>query len=241
MPYKKGMHMQATSLYLLLPERSPRSRLYHMHTMNDLYRPHANNDPWGPIISPNFIDPPTTNSDVIISTIPWALTLVNLIIAVWQGYNQTKAARNPSRSTYVWMIWTTMIVCFTHGLLAYLHVLRYVPPSVFPRCLQQCCVNNLQVSLSISGTVSTHPIFCFQYYELTIFSNHLGMPNHVCVPDYHQSHPSHRHQQKAFELHLPWSHYLHFHSNYHCIYRLASSPDANQRSMDTNRHCLGPH
>jgi hypothetical protein len=97
--------------------------------MNDFYRPDAHNDPWGPIISPNFKDPQTTNSDVIISSIPWALTLVNFIIAVWQGYKQTKAAREPLRSAYVWMIWAAMMACFALSLLAYLHVLRYLPSS----------------------------------------------------------------------------------------------------------------
>jgi hypothetical protein len=97
--------------------------------MNNFYRPDAHNDPWGPIISPNFIDPQTTNSDVIISSIPWALTLVNFIVAIWQGYKQTKAAREPLRSAYVWMIWAAMMASFALAFLAYLHVLRYLPSS----------------------------------------------------------------------------------------------------------------
>ncbi|KAH4915388.1 hypothetical protein HBI67_077200 [Parastagonospora nodorum] len=135
--------------------------------MNDLYRPHASNDPWGPIISPNFKDPATTNSDVLVSSIPWALTLVNFIIAIWQGYKQTKAARDPLRSSYVWMIWVAMMACFSLGLLAYLHVLRYVPSSfalyfgnsvcwaVQVMCVFQIIINRIRV-IDINRERSNH-------------------------------------------------------------------------------------
>lgn len=157
------------------------------HTMNDLYRPHANNEPWGPIISPNFHDPPSTNSDVLISSIPFALMLVNFVIAIWQGYNQTKAARDPFRSSYVWMIWLSMMACFALGLLAYLHVLRYVPSSKFFRYICWRCTEKLQVSLFILGIVSRYPVSLFHGLFADILSGLLGLPSYVCVPDYHQS------------------------------------------------------
>ncbi|KNG48886.1 hypothetical protein TW65_04297 [Stemphylium lycopersici] len=54
--------------------------------------------PWGPFISPNYENEAITDSDVIVASIVWGLTLVNVIVAVWLIFKQTKNSRSPLRS-----------------------------------------------------------------------------------------------------------------------------------------------
>ncbi|KAI4688093.1 uncharacterized protein J4E84_005021 [Alternaria hordeiaustralica] len=97
--------------------------------LNDLYRPGVVSEPWGPLISPDYTEDEFTNLDVLVASIPWALTLANVILALWQIYHQTKLAKTPIRSPYLWMAWLELGACFALGLVGYLHVLKHIPAS----------------------------------------------------------------------------------------------------------------
>jgi hypothetical protein len=85
--------------------------------------------PWGPFISESYHNEPITKADIIIASVVWGLTLVNVIVALWLIVKQTRGSRSPLRSVYVWMIWLELIVSFTMGLESFLHLLKYIRPS----------------------------------------------------------------------------------------------------------------
>ncbi|OAL54555.1 hypothetical protein IQ07DRAFT_272625 [Pyrenochaeta sp. DS3sAY3a] len=87
--------------------------------------------PWGPFIGENFHQEPITEQNIIVASVVWGLTLINIIIAIWLIYGQTRGSRSPLRSVYVWMIWIELIVSFVMGLECYLHLLKIIRPS-FP-------------------------------------------------------------------------------------------------------------
>jgi hypothetical protein len=85
--------------------------------------------PWGPFISDSYENEPITKSDIIIASVVWALTLINVIVALWLIQKQTRGSRSPLRSVYIWMIWLELIVSFVMGLESFLHLLKYIRPS----------------------------------------------------------------------------------------------------------------
>ncbi|EOA86778.1 hypothetical protein ACJQWK_08267 [Exserohilum turcicum] len=114
---------------------------------------------WGPFISPNYKNEPITQTDIIIASTVWGLTLLNCILATHLAIKQTKESRSPLRSVYIWMIWLEMAVCFVMGLECFLHLLKYISPSfafyftiLFWWCIQvqlllQIIINRIRVIL----------------------------------------------------------------------------------------------
>lgn len=97
--------------------------------MNDEFRDDPSFKPWGPLISPNYENEPITKADIIVASVVWGLTLVNVIIAIWLAWGQSKVSRSPLRSVYVWMIWLELLVSFIMGLECFLHLLKFIRPS----------------------------------------------------------------------------------------------------------------
>jgi hypothetical protein len=85
--------------------------------------------PWGPFVSPHFVNEPISRTDIITASVVWGLTLVAACSAIFLGYGQTRSSRSPLRSAYVWMIWIELAVCFAMGLECYLHMLKTIRPS----------------------------------------------------------------------------------------------------------------
>jgi hypothetical protein len=85
--------------------------------------------PWGPFISKHYENEPITQTDIIIASVVWGLTLINVIVALWLIVKQTRGSRSPLRSVYIWMIWLELIVSFIMGLECLLHLLKYIKPS----------------------------------------------------------------------------------------------------------------
>ncbi|EKG09188.1 hypothetical protein MPH_13816 [Macrophomina phaseolina MS6] len=83
----------------------------------------------GPLISPNYIPEDITKADVAISSTVWGLTLVWCGICSWQGLGQTKRARRPWKTVYIWMIWLELLVCFLMGLECWCFIIKWVHPS----------------------------------------------------------------------------------------------------------------
>ncbi|RYO56999.1 hypothetical protein AA0113_g8313 [Alternaria arborescens] len=113
--------------------------------------------PWGPFISDSYENEPITESDIIIASVVWALTLINVIIALWLIQKQTRGSRSPLKSVYIWMIWLELTVSFVMGLESFLHLLKYIRPSfafyftiLFWWCIQvqlllQIIINRIRV------------------------------------------------------------------------------------------------
>ncbi|KAL1798790.1 hypothetical protein ACET3X_002827 [Alternaria dauci] len=125
--------------------------------MNEEFSHVPSFQPWGPFISPNYENEPITKADITIASLVWAMTLVNVIIAIWLTLKQTRGSRAPLKSVYIWMIWLELIVSFVMGLESYLHLLKYIRPSfafyftiLFWWCIQvqlllQIIINRIRV------------------------------------------------------------------------------------------------
>ncbi|KAI4678442.1 uncharacterized protein J4E84_008697 [Alternaria hordeiaustralica] len=125
--------------------------------MSNEYHDDPSFQPWGPFISDSYKNEPITKADIIIASVVWGLTLLNVILALWLIVKQTKGSRSPLRSVYVWMIWLELIVSFTMGLESFLHLLKYIKPSfafyftiLFWWCIQvqlllQIIINRIRV------------------------------------------------------------------------------------------------
>lgn len=98
--------------------------------MNDEFRDVPSFQPWGPLISPNYKNEAITKADIIIASIVWGLTLINLIVGIWLAWGQSKVSRSPLRSVYVWMIWLELVISFAMGLECFLHLLKIIKPSM---------------------------------------------------------------------------------------------------------------
>ncbi|KAI4650726.1 hypothetical protein J4E93_003083 [Alternaria ventricosa] len=125
--------------------------------MSNEYHDKPSFQPWGPFISDSYKNEPITKADIIIASVVWGLTLLNVILALWLIIKQTKGSRSPLRSVYVWMIWLELIVSFVMGLESFLHLLKYIRPSfafyftiLFWWCIQvqlllQIIINRIRV------------------------------------------------------------------------------------------------
>lgn len=86
----------------------------------------------GPLISPNYVPENITKGDFAAATVVWFLTVVWGAVCTWQGYGQTKQARNPWRSVYIWLIWLELIVSLIMGAECWVFLLRKIHPSMNP-------------------------------------------------------------------------------------------------------------
>jgi hypothetical protein len=53
--------------------------------MSNEYHDDPSFQPWGPFISDTYVNEPITRADIIIASVVWALTLVNVVVAIWLG------------------------------------------------------------------------------------------------------------------------------------------------------------
>lgn len=83
----------------------------------------------GPLISPNYVPENITKGDFAAATVVWFLTVAWGAVCTWQGYGQTKQARNPWRSVYIWLIWLELIVSLIMGAECWVFLLRKIHPS----------------------------------------------------------------------------------------------------------------
>lgn len=93
------------------------------------FRPDANVEPWGPFIPDRYKNEIISVTDVIIASVAWGITLINVFIAIWLLYRQTGSSRSPLRSVYVWMIWLELFSSFMMGLETFLYLTKVIRPS----------------------------------------------------------------------------------------------------------------
>jgi hypothetical protein len=87
------------------------------------------------VFDTEFQDQPIRGSDITIATVVFALTLVNVGIAIYLGYGQTQNSRSPLRSVYVWLIWLELLVSTLMGFECYLHLLKVISASQYAMTL----------------------------------------------------------------------------------------------------------
>lgn len=63
--------------------------------MSNEWKPDVDFDPWGPFIGEHYKNELITKTDVIIASVVWAATLLNVVIAFYLGYKQSKNSRSP--------------------------------------------------------------------------------------------------------------------------------------------------
>ncbi|KAF2682185.1 hypothetical protein K458DRAFT_479029 [Lentithecium fluviatile CBS 122367] len=97
--------------------------------MNEEFRPDVDFRPWGPFVPHDFKNQTITGVDIVIASVIFGLTLVNVAIAIYLGYRQTRSSRTPLRSVYVWLIWLELFVSFCMGLETFLHLLKVIKAS----------------------------------------------------------------------------------------------------------------
>ncbi|UPX18930.1 uncharacterized protein EKO05_0009212 [Ascochyta rabiei] len=125
--------------------------------MNNEYRDDPSFKPWGPLISPSYVNEPITRADIVVASTVFALTLINVAIGVWLAWGQSRVSRNPLRSVYVWMIWLELGISLVMGIECFLHLQKIIRPSfafyftiLFWWCIQvqlllQIIINRIRV------------------------------------------------------------------------------------------------
>ncbi|KZM25940.1 hypothetical protein ST47_g3000 [Ascochyta rabiei] len=99
--------------------------------MNNEYRDDPSFKPWGPLISPSYVNEPITRADIVVASTVFALTLINVAIGVWLAWGQSRVSRNPLRSVYVWMIWLELGISLVMGIECFLHLQKIIRPSEY--------------------------------------------------------------------------------------------------------------
>ncbi|KAJ4353007.1 hypothetical protein N0V95_003725 [Ascochyta clinopodiicola] len=99
--------------------------------MNNEFRDDPSFKPWGPLISPSYVNEPITTADIIVASTVFALTLINVFIGIWLAWGQSKVSRNPLRSVYVWMIWLELGISLVMGIECFMHLMKIIKPSKY--------------------------------------------------------------------------------------------------------------
>ena len=105
-----------------------------LHDDSGIYNPdgYARLRAFGPFIDADtYVIQPTTYRDLIIGSVVFGLAIVVAILAVFLAIQQTKAAKRPLHSVYVWMIWTELAACVVIDLECLLYLLYVVRPSFY--------------------------------------------------------------------------------------------------------------
>ena len=86
---------------------------------------------WGPFIRQPFLIQPVLYSDIIIASVVFGLAMIFGILAACVAFQQTRAARRPLRSAYIWMIWLEIAASVVIGLECLFYLLKVVRPSFY--------------------------------------------------------------------------------------------------------------
>lgn len=104
---------------------------YHGSGVYDPER-YARLKPFGPFIDPQTFEiQPTTVRSLIIATVVFGLAIFFATTAAITAVRHTKAARDPWRSAYIWMIWTELVACIAIAVECLLYLLYVIRPSFY--------------------------------------------------------------------------------------------------------------
>ncbi|KAA8899398.1 hypothetical protein FN846DRAFT_174551 [Sphaerosporella brunnea] len=65
-------------------------------------------------------DDKLSHSDLAVSSLAWGFTIGFGVLTTWEAIKQTTRARDPLRSTYIWLVWGEILMCMVIGLIVYL-------------------------------------------------------------------------------------------------------------------------
>ncbi|KAJ4374852.1 hypothetical protein N0V83_001930 [Neocucurbitaria cava] len=84
---------------------------------------------YGPFIHDNYVVPPVTRADLTIAGTLFSLANIFALLAAYIAIKQTKAARRPLRSHYLWMVWLEWAASVVINIECLLYLLRIIRPS----------------------------------------------------------------------------------------------------------------
>lgn len=79
-------------------------------------------------IPPTYVAQQVTRTDMNVASICWGFTLGFGFLTTWEAMRQSLRARDPLRSTYVWMIWLELLVCLAFSIICWIHLDGGIPP-----------------------------------------------------------------------------------------------------------------
>ncbi|CRK14851.1 hypothetical protein BN1723_010505 [Verticillium longisporum] len=86
------------------------------------------------LIPPHFVLEEVTSNDLVIASLAWGFTIGFGWLTTSKALKQTKQTwkrqkRRTFRNAYVWMIWLEILVCLIFGVICFLYLLHFIPPS----------------------------------------------------------------------------------------------------------------
>lgn len=86
------------------------------------------------LIPPHFVLEDVTRNDIIIASLAWGFTIGFGWLTISTALKQTKQTwkrqkRRTFRNAYIWMIWLEVLVCLIFGVICFLYLLHFIPPS----------------------------------------------------------------------------------------------------------------
>ena len=88
--------------------------------------------PFGPFIDPHTFEiQPTTVRSLVIASVVFGLTMMFAIMAAITAARHTKAARNPWKSAYIWMIWIEILASVAIAFECLLFLIYVIRPSFY--------------------------------------------------------------------------------------------------------------
>ena len=93
--------------------------------------PNAGYTAWGPFIRDNYYIQPLSYRANIISATVFTAAMLLAILAGYLAIFQTKAARTPLKSFYIWMIWLELIACVIIAVVCLCYLHKAIRPSFY--------------------------------------------------------------------------------------------------------------
>lgn len=86
------------------------------------------------LLSPHYVPQPVSTSDLVIAALAWGFTIgfgwLTMCMALRQTSLSWQRRQNGTwRNTYIIMIWSEILVCVLFGIICFLHLTGYIPPS----------------------------------------------------------------------------------------------------------------
>lgn len=79
-------------------------------------------------IPSTYVAQQVTRTDLNVASICWGFTLGFGFLTTWEAMRQSLRARDPLRSTYIWMIWLELLVCLVFSIICWIHLNGVIPP-----------------------------------------------------------------------------------------------------------------
>lgn len=99
--------------------------------MDKIINPGPSFTAWGPFVRNNYTVLPVTRTDIIVASTIFGLANIFAISAAYIAVQQTRLARRPLKSTYIWMIWLEWTASVVLSIECLLYLFRVIRPSFY--------------------------------------------------------------------------------------------------------------